>query len=131
MQTTQNTTPEIPTTQNTTPEKATTQTTTPKTTSTQNTAQNEYRHIIVLEQLPWAEARAHCMNELQGDLIQYDNRILTIEGRRELQEILGIEAGPWFHTGIRRDPDDITTWRRAGDGKAVELSPDGWSESCP
>ena len=45
--------------------------------------------------------------------------------------MLGMEAGPWYHTGIRRDPDDITTWRRAGDGKAVELSPDGWSRNYP
>ena len=36
-----------------------------------------------------------------------------------------------YHTGIRRDPDDISTWRRVGDGQAVELSPDGWHEGYP
>ena len=42
-----------------------------------------------------------------------------------------MEAGFSFHTGIRRDPDDITTWRRVGDGQAVELSPDGWLAGFP
>merc|ERR1719427_337824 len=127
------TTPEIPTTQRTSPEKA----------ITQNITRNAYRHKMVLDNLPWAEARSHCMNEFHGDLIQYDNRILTVEGRRELQkEILGMEDDwsfldtthsgfSYWHIGIRRDPDDISTWRRIGDDQAVELSPDGWLDGYP
>jgi len=131
--TTQNTTPEISTTQKTTPEKATTQNTTPEIASTQNTTQKEYRYKIVLEKLNWNEARQHCFDQYHGNLIQYDNRILTLEGRRELQESLGIEVEGYYHTGIVRDPDDITIWRRI-DWRLVddqECLPDGWIDGFP
>ena len=37
----------------------------------------------------------------------------------------------WYRTGIIRDPDDLKTWRRVGDGQAVEFSSDSWVDGYP
>ena len=39
-------------------------------------------HKAVYRSLNWTEARAYCQKEFNGDLIQYDERFFTMEGRR-------------------------------------------------
>ena len=42
----------------------------------------EYKFKAVETSSSWVNARTYCQNEYNGDLLQYDKRFLTVEGRK-------------------------------------------------
>merc|ERR1719376_2013562 len=77
---------------------------------------------VVEQDMFWAEARQFCISK-HGDLIQKDPRILTLEGRKQIYEELGMQYDV-YHTGIRRDQNNTNIFRRSRDG--VQVSLEGW-----
>jgi len=82
---------------------------------------------VVEQDMFWAEARQFCISK-HGDLIQKDPRILTLEGRKQIYEELGMQYDV-YHTGIRRDQNNTNIFRRSSDG--VEVSLEGWYPGTP
>jgi len=82
---------------------------------------------VVAKKLKWEAARQHCVNNFGGHLIQHDPRLYTREDRQEIAQSLNLPIGRSYHTGIRRDGNQI--WRRSSDGEEVQLK--DWYPSYP
>jgi len=82
---------------------------------------------VVEQALYWQEARSYCQQK-GGDLIQFNPKLYTYEGRTELAASLNLPYS-YFHTGIKRDPSNYKIFRRVSDGVQVEL--DGWIAGRP
>jgi len=94
----------------------------------------KYQHWFVKEDKYFDDARQYCRETYQGDIIQYDPRLFTMQGRSELLEIIGITAAVVgstyanFKIGIMYDASS-GTWKRVGDGQDVIL--EGWHSGAP
>jgi len=94
----------------------------------------QYGLWFVNENMFHDDARQYCEETYQGDIIQYDPRLLTKDGRSELLEVLGInvtsvgDTYTYIKIGIMYDPT-LGTIKRVGDGQEVAL--EGWLYGGP
>jgi len=90
-------------------------------------SRKEYKLKVVAKKLKREAARQHCVDYFDGNLIQHDARLYTREGRQEIAQSLNLPIGRSYHTGIRRDGNQI--WRKSSDGEEVKLK--DWYPSYP
>merc|ERR1712168_1492898 len=83
---------------------------------------------VVKEQLRWQAARKYCTDKGM-DLIQFNPKLYTRQGRSELAAKLNLPDGWNFYVGIKPDRSNQGIWRRVADGEAVEL--EGWNTNYP
>lgn len=99
-----------------------------------DSCETKYQHWFVNQDEYFDDARQYCRDTHQGDIIQYDPKLLTMEGRSELMESLGITAdfiGSTYANikiGIQYDASS-GTWKRVGNGEDVILQ--GWYSGAP
>jgi len=92
----------------------------------------EYKLVAVQTQLKWPEAQTYCQVNYNGHLIQFDPRLSTVDGRRQIFNSLGL-ASQWyaFFVGIKRDPNDNSVWRRASDQQVFPIASGDWDAGFP
>jgi len=80
----------------------------------------KYEHWFVNEDKYFDDARQYCQETYQGDIIQYDPRLLNKEGRKELADYLGLVGETLLKLGFTFD-SFLGNWKRVGDGQEVDI----------